>query len=193
MKASLKTRPARGVRVSRAAVMLMPLALFMAGCSGTLQTRSATSDDTYFHWKPQMETLPIEVHGGTRQFGSGDMAKQIPHGTTPRQYAAANDGKGRLAAVPRIVLYVGAAQHQAGEAYCDTSPAIQIVTTEGAETHVVAALCDGARVVDVTARDVRSTRIQGDGMASIVKSMKHRLLFGLKADGQIVPAEYGNG
>ncbi|HUA78754.1 MAG TPA: hypothetical protein VL997_00160 [Dyella sp.] len=171
----------------------MPLALFLAGCSGTLQTRSATPHDTFFRWKPQMETLPIEVHGGIERLGPDDIARQIPHGTTALQYARAADGQGKLATIPRIVLYVDSEQGLVSETYCDTSQAVQSVTTDGVESHVVAALCDGPRLIDSTTRDVRNASIQSDGMASIVKSMKRRLLYGLSAGDHVVPAEYGNG
>ncbi|RDS86699.1 hypothetical protein [Dyella psychrodurans] len=193
MKASLKARPARGVRASFVAMILIPLALFLAGCSGTMQTRSVTQDDTYYHWKPQMETLPIEVHGGIQQLGSDDMAKLIPYGTTPRQYAATTDGQGKLATRPRIVLYVGTDQNPARETYCDAFPVVQPATTGDAAVHMVAALCDGPRLVDLTARDVQSVSIQNQGMVSIMKSMKRRLLFGLNMNEEVEPAEYGNG
>lgn len=193
MKANLKARSIGSVRASFVAMILIPLALLMAGCSGTLQPRSITQDDTYYHWKPQMETLPIEVHGGIQQLGSDDMAKLIPYGTTPGQYAAVTDGHGKLATVPRIVLYVGSEQDSTRETYCDTSPVVQPATTRDAKIHMVAALCDGPRLIDLTARDVQNVSIQNEGMASIVKSMKQRLIFGLNMNEEVDPAEYGNG
>ena len=139
-----------------------------------------------------METLPIEVQGGVSPFGYDDIAKWIPYGTTPRQYAAATNGHARLAEVPRVVLYVGE-QYDAGARYCATSPVSRPAAATNADTPVVAVLCDGQRAVAVTTRSIQSSRIQSGGMASMVKSMKRHLLFGLKADDQTAPAEYGNG
>ncbi|GLQ52356.1 hypothetical protein ACFFJT_19740 [Dyella flava] len=184
MKASLKARPGKGVTAIFYAIFLMPLALLVAGCSGTLRTQWAAADDTYFRWKPMMNTMPVEVHGDTRQLSSDELAKQIPYGTTQQQYALLNKGQSQLAAAPRVVLYVDPEQNPGGAAYCDTSSAVRSYSTKDGDTHLVAALCDGPRLVDVTARNVR---IQNEGMASVAASMKQRLLYGLKPDSTVFP------
>ncbi|WP_233843204.1 hypothetical protein [Dyella sp. 2HG41-7] len=193
MKASLKTRPARGVKASRVLVALMPLILFLAGCNGTLQTQSINPSDTVFRWKPQMDALPIEVHGSVQRLGSEELAKQIPNGTTPDQYAATANAHGKLANAPRVVLYVDAEQGASNETYCNASQVEPSATKAGDENRIVAALCDGPRLIDLTVRDVRDASIQNDGIAPIVKAMKHRLVYGLSVGDYVVPAEYGNG
>lgn len=188
MNANFKTRTEKCI-----AIAFMPLALLLAGCSGTLQTRGATPDDTFYRWKPQMETLPIEVHGGIEQLSSSGVAKQIPYGTTPGQYASALDNTRKLADAPRIVLYIDSGENLTGNAYCDISPISQSVSTKEPETHVIAAFCDGPRLIDLTTRNVQNDRIETDGMGSIVKSMKLRLLYGLPVSDEVDPVEYGNG
>lgn len=192
MKAAFKTRIAKSFNATRVIMALIPLAFLVAGCSGTLQTRGETPDDTYFRWKPQMETLPIEVHGGIQQLTADDIAKKIPYGTTPRPYNSAIDGQEKLAAIPRIVLFVGSEQDPTHETYCDTPPIVQPETTRDTEIQVVAAFCDGPRLVDLTTRDVQSVSIQNDGIVSIMRSMKRRLLDGLNKNDEVNPAEYGN-
>ncbi|MBE1163011.1 hypothetical protein IGX34_21710 [Dyella sp. 7MK23] len=167
--------------------------LVLSGCSGTLQTRWAGPDDGYYRWKPQMESMPIEVHGSVQQAGADEVAKQIPAGTTPQLFAVSSHGQGKLATASRIVLYIGAGPTSADERYCETAAVMQGTGTHSDETHLVAALCDGPRLIDVTARDVNNAAVQTEGMASIVKSMKRRLLSGLKVDDGFVAAEYGNG
>jgi len=184
MKASLKTRPGKGVKAVLYGIFLMPMALLVAGCSGTLRTQWAAEGDTYFRWKPVMKTLPVEVHGDTQQLRSDELAKQIPYGTTQQQYALLNKGQQQLTAAPRIVLYIDSEQKPGSAAYCDASPAVRSFGAKDGDTHLVAALCDGPRLVDVTARNVR---IQNEGMASVAASMKQRLLYGLKPDHTVFP------
>lgn len=118
--------------------------------------------------------------------------KETPYVMTSPQYATTTAGQQKLAAGPRIVLYINSERNLADAAYCDTSPATQPAMEADGEIHRVAALCDGPRLIDVTTRNVRGAHIQNEGMLSIVKSIKRRLLFGLRAGDGVVPAEYGN-
>lgn len=175
------------------AMMLLPLAFAMAGCQGTLHTRWAQQADTYDYWAPQIAALPIEVHGAAPGLSHAETVARIPQGTTATRFTAKQPANPSLAAMPRVVLYVGGDTIPTDHSYCSTTPDMRAADNGKHGVMLAAALCDGPRLIDRSRRVVSVDHLGARQLRATVKSLESHLLFGLTVSQAQTPTEDNNG
>ena len=183
-----------GPRIKKISFCLaMPALLTLAGCQGTLHTRWVEQADSYDHWSPLMNTMPIEVHGAIPGTTSEETIARIPQGTTAEGYASRNPETIGLSARARVVVYIGGNKMPTDGGYCMGNPTLRSTPVSHDKVMVASALCDGPRLVVRSRRMVNASDLSASSMASSIRSIKSQLLYGLEVSTAQQPTEQDNG
>ena len=177
--------------MKRAILLLaLPFALGLAGCQGTLHSRWTEQSDTVDYWAPQMNTIPVDVHGTVPGATPEETVARIPLGTTASDFAGKHPTLSGIESVPRIVLHVGGDQIPTDATYCSANP--QMRSIDGKDGHVMlaAALCDGTRLIVRSRRELTPDGLATDKMSSTLKSVKSRLLYGIEISRAQTPIQF---
>ncbi|WP_448102598.1 hypothetical protein [Luteibacter jiangsuensis] len=165
--------------IARSIVRTVALASIVcaAGCQGTLHTRFVQASDTYDFWSLRMTGLPIRLH-------RPDDAPVVQTRDGHPSPAAGVTG------LPRIELYVGGTEKPVLASVCAATTSMQADTVAGRRTLVVAALCDGPRLV--AAAEDHLEPEQAVPALPLFRKMAHRLLHAIDISAAQTPVEqYG--
>ncbi len=165
--------------IARSIVRTVALACIVgaAGCNGTLHTRFVQARDTEDFWSSRMTGLPIRLHrpGEAPVVQTRDGHPWPAAGITGAQ---------------RIELYVGGTQEPVLASVCAANVGMKADTAAGPRTLVVAALCDGRRLVAVAEDHLKPE--QAVPALPLFRKMEHRLLHAIDISAAQTPVEsYG--
>jgi hypothetical protein len=162
----------------------------LAGCSATVDTRWATSEDTLNHWETLAPNLPVEVRGQLPNASNEQIAQAIPN-AVPEQSSASKGGTDPVAAsIPRFVVEVGRKIPSADSAYCAESSPEQTSISNAPPLTLTLTLCDGSRLVGRSSTLIHSGNAVAGDISHQVRHLKNLTLIDIaKGDPKIVETE----